>query len=108
MNPSNDGWVRDPEYAEQIFELSLMRAVEQRRWLVRASTSGPSAIVDPFGRVVARTRPFERATIVGEIRARSGRSVYSRLGDLFGFLCLAAALGALLPWRRWLRRAPFR
>jgi apolipoprotein N-acyltransferase len=85
--------------------LSLLRAVEQRRWLVRASSFGPSAIVDPFGRVVARTRPFERATLVGEIGVRSERSLYSRVGDLFAFLCLAAVLGALLPWRGALRRA---
>ena len=77
-------------------EAAALRAVEQRRFLVRASTSGPSAIIDPYGRILARTNPMTSATVTAEIRPIEGRTVYSAVGDLFGFGCLAlAALGAV-------------
>lgn len=92
VSPSNDTWVPNRAFAELQFDIVALRAIEQRRFLVRASTSGPSAIVDPFGRVQARTQPFERAVAEGEIRAVENRSVYSVVGDLFGATCLVAAL----------------
>ena len=49
---TNDSWLGDRQYAEQALDMARLRAIEQRRYLVRASTSGPSAIVDPCGRAV--------------------------------------------------------
>jgi apolipoprotein N-acyltransferase len=69
VNLANDSWLGDPQYAAQVFDMARLRAVEQRRYLVRASTSGPSAIVDPFGHVLASTPPESRATIGGIIQA---------------------------------------
>ena len=80
--------------------MARLRAVEQRRYLVRASTSGPSAIVDPMGRVVAATAPVSRGTITGTIRASAALTPYARLGDAFGILCAAAVSVALLLRRR--------
>ena len=90
LNPSNDTWISDPKYSEQQLDMAIVRAIEQRRWLVRASTSGPSALVDPFGHVTARTAGEQRAVIVGEIRPRQDRTLYSRLGDAFALACLLA------------------
>ena len=45
-----------------------MRAIEQGRYLVRAANTGISGIVDPYGRVLVRTRLFETAAVVGEAR----------------------------------------
>ncbi len=92
VNPSNDTWISDEKYTEQQLDIAVMRAIEQRRWLVRASTSGPSAIVDPWGRVRGRTPGLERAVAVGEIRPRSDRTVYARLGDAFAYACVVATL----------------
>ena len=103
VNPSNDSWVPDVQFALQQFQIASVRAVEQRRYLVRTSTSGPSAIVDPWGRVQARTEPFTRDVIVGVIRPSTERSVYGRIGDLFGFVCAITVLAALIA-----RRVPCR
>lgn len=96
VNPSNDSWVPDLQFAMHQFHIASARAVEQRRYLVRTSTSGPSAIVDPWGRVQVRTEPFERDVIVGTIRPNSELSVYGRVGDLFGLLCGISVLAALM------------
>lgn len=100
VSPSNDSWIRADAWAEQMFDMVALRAIEQRRYLVRASTSGPSAIVDPWGRVLARTQPFSRDVALGAVRPRTGRSLYGVVGDAFGFACVAVVLAVL-----WVRRA---
>jgi len=100
VNPSNDTWIPEPRFAEQQLDIVALRAVEQRRWLVRASSSGPSALVDPFGRVVGRTSMGESRVLVGSVRPRRALSLYARVGDGFAFACLGAvALALLVPDR---------
>jgi apolipoprotein N-acyltransferase len=99
VNPSNDTWIPSRRFAAQLFDIVSLRAVEQRRYLVRASTSGPSAIVDPWGRVLERSEPFSSAVVLGEIRPRQDRTLYSRVGDLFAVLCVVAVVVALLVGR---------
>ena len=99
LNPSNDTWIPEPRFAEQQLDIVTVRAIEQRRPLVRASTSGPSALVDRFGRVVARTQMDESAVLPGRVQPTDGRTLYARTGDLFGFVCLALSLGAV-GWSR--------
>jgi apolipoprotein N-acyltransferase len=108
LNPSNDTWIPDPRFAEQQLDIVSLRAVEQRRYLVRASTSGPSAIVDPWGRTLARTQLDEETLLLGHVRARSGATRYARVGDAFAFGCLALALSAALGARPAQRRGPSR
>ena len=78
---ANDAWFGDS--AEPHFHLGLarLRAIEHRRWLVRATNSGISAIVDPAGRIVARTGVLSRENLVGRVGLREGRSLYGRFGD---------------------------
>ena len=98
MNPSNESWV-GPSFSEQSLQMVVLRAVEQRRYLVRSTTSGISAIVDPWGRVLARSGIDTREVLRGEVRAREGRSGYGRVGDAFALLC-ALAVVARLGWPR--------
>jgi apolipoprotein N-acyltransferase len=100
VNPSNDTWISDDKYVQQQFDMAIMRAIEQRRYLVRASTAGPSAVIDPWGRVLARVEPLTRGFVLGAIRPVSERSVYGRVGDLFAFLCLAAVAAGVAVARR--------
>jgi apolipoprotein N-acyltransferase len=95
LNLSNDTWVNDPRFATMAFDMSVFRAVEQRRDLVRVSTSGPSALVDPLGRVVVQTDLFVAQTRHATIGGRAERSIYSQLGDAFALACVAMALGSV-------------
>jgi apolipoprotein N-acyltransferase len=83
VNPSNDGWIPHPSYLGQQFDMVALRAIEQRSYLVRVSDVGPSAIVDPWGRVQGRTEALTRGVLRGRIRPAVGRSWYGRTGDLF-------------------------
>lgn len=93
---ANDSWVGEPKFAAQAFDMAVLRAVEQRRYLVRASTAGPSAIVEPTGRLQARSAFATADTLVGRVAPRTDRTPYARTGDLFAGLCtLLAALAGL-------------
>jgi len=85
---SNDSWVDDPMYAQHQLQMATMRAIEQRRWVVRASTSGPSAIIDASGRVEVVSDPQTRAALTGTFRRENALSIYSKVGDVFAWACL--------------------
>jgi apolipoprotein N-acyltransferase len=65
--------------------------VETRKFLVRAANTGFTAVVDPRGRIVARTRLFEPTVLVRDVPIVSGTTVYTRIGDVFAWGCLVAA-----------------
>jgi apolipoprotein N-acyltransferase len=95
---TNDAWYGRSSAPWQHFEQARVRAVEQGRYLVRAANTGVSGIVDPYGRVTARTALFETATVTGEVRLRGGRTVYGRIGDSFAWASAAVAgLAVVVP-----------
>ena len=89
---TNDGWFGDSPEPRIHLALARFRAIEHRRYLVRATNTGISAIVDPLGRVVARTEVFEAATIAHDVRMLDGWTVYGVLGDWPGYLSVVALL----------------
>jgi apolipoprotein N-acyltransferase len=108
---TNDAWYGQTSAPHQHFALAAMRAIEQGRYLARAANTGISGIVDPYGRVLARTQLFETTTVIGEVRFLQERTVYARIGDLaaqLAVLLTLLAVGAALwhaqpsptAWRR--------
>jgi apolipoprotein N-acyltransferase len=77
-----------------------MRAIEQGRYLARAANTGISGVVDPYGRVVARSAIFEQAGLVEEVRLLTGRTIYSRIGDAIAYVAIALTIVALVTFRR--------
>jgi apolipoprotein N-acyltransferase len=73
---ANDAWFGDSQEPWLHDAVARLRAVEHRRYLVRATNSGISSVVDPLGRVVARTRPQTRASLRAEVRLLEGTTVY--------------------------------
>jgi len=69
-----------------------MRAIEQGRYMVRAANTGITGIVDPYGRVVARTNLFEEAVVVGDVRFLDDLTVYARIGDAVPWASVALTL----------------
>jgi apolipoprotein N-acyltransferase len=98
VNLSNDAWFGDSQEPEIHMALAELRAIEHRLYFVRASNSGPSAVIDPVGRVLGRTRAFERANLQHEIAFMPGGTLYTALGDWPGWLGLLAT--ALACFRR--------
>ena len=78
---TNDAWYGHTSAPYQHFDLAAMRSIEQGRYLARAANTGISGIVDPYGRILARTEIFETTTVIGEVRLLQDRTVYARIGD---------------------------
>ncbi|MBI5561369.1 MAG: apolipoprotein N-acyltransferase [Deltaproteobacteria bacterium] len=92
VNITNDAWFGFTSAPYQHFGMSIMRAVENKSFLVRSANTGISAIVDPAGRVVGRTRLFEKTFLAGGVRMRRGpMTFYTRHGDAFAYGCMAIA-----------------
>lgn len=93
---TNDAWFGVTSAPHQHFAQAAMRAIENGRYLVRAANTGISGIVDPYGRVTARSGLFVPAALVGEVRFLRSSTVYTKSGDLFAYFCVAATLGLLV------------
>ncbi len=94
VNVTNDAWFGDTAEPHQHFALSVFRAVEQRRELVRSVNTGVSGHVTAAGEVLAYTPTFREAAFVADVVPYAGRTVYGFVGDAPGY----AALGALAAW----------
>lgn len=100
VNLTNDGWFGDSQGAWIHLRLAQLRAIEHRRYLVRAANTGVTAIVDAAGRVVQRTAVGTRANLRGTVPMLSGQTLYAYLGDWPGWVGLVVTLGASTRRRR--------
>ncbi len=102
---ANDAWFGDSQEPHIHLALTRLRAIEHRRWIVRATNSGISAIIDPRGRIVEQTPLLEAATIDGTVYLGSGLTPYATLGDWPGWVALVALVAgaARERWRASLR-----
>jgi apolipoprotein N-acyltransferase len=85
---TNDSWWGNTSGAYQHAQYAILRAVENRRWVVQCANGGISCAVDPYGRVVQPTRMFTRGTMVASIMPERALTFYSRTGDWFPEICL--------------------
>jgi len=97
---TNDGWYGNSSAPFQHFELASMRAIEQGRYLARAANTGISGVVDPYGRVVARSGIFEQVGMVEEVRFLSTRTMYARVGDIVVYASIIITIVAFVAFRR--------
>jgi apolipoprotein N-acyltransferase len=96
VNVSNDGWYGEGGAPRQHLNMARMRAVENDRWLLRDTNTGVTAVIDPFGRVVAEAPRNERTALQGAYSLEETTTFYTRHGDWFPFLCAIITLVGLL------------
>jgi len=96
VNISNDGWFGRYGAPQQHLNMARMRAVENERWLLRATDSGITAVIDPDGRVVERAPRDVRMAMVAPYGLISRTTFYTRHGDWFAWACVIISLAGLL------------
>ena len=97
---TNDAWYGWSSAAYQHWQQASLRAIEEGRYLARAANTGISGFVDPYGRVLQSSTMFQSAVMMEEVRFIKTRTVYSRIGDLAGWLSVAFTAAAVLATRR--------
>lgn len=95
FNLSNDSWFGKSQARYQHLQIVRMRAVENRRWIVRATNNGLSAAIDPAGRVLRTLPEYEEVAGRMNFDYRSDLTFYTQHGDWFVLFCAILA-GATL------------
>ena len=104
---TNDAWYGTTAGPYQHFSLAALRAVENRRALVRAANTGISGFIDPVGRVFDPTALMVEAAVTRPLPLLETETLYTRHGDLFAAGCLAISIaGAGWGWWGMRRKRP--
>lgn len=106
INISNDGWFGTSEAAEQHLRMARVRAVENRRWLVRDTNSGISASIDPYGNITRVLRRDVRDSADLPYDFRTDSTLYTRFNDWFAWMCVAVSAILVLVTFRKAKAAP--
>lgn len=99
INVTNDGWFGNTTGPRQHFHMARVRAVEEAIPIIRVANNGISAVIDPYGRVLARLDMNVRGVVDSPVPRASAAPLYGLTGDLvfWGLICLTLiAVG----WRR--------
>jgi apolipoprotein N-acyltransferase len=106
VNASNVAWFGDSLAPSQHLQMSRMRAMETGRYMLRATNTGVTAVIDERGRVRARLRQFTEGALQSQARGFTGATPYVRWSNapaVIGCILLLAAAG--LARRRRVGRA---
>jgi apolipoprotein N-acyltransferase len=90
---TNDFWYGNTAAPFQHLHMAIVRAIENRRYLVRAANSGISAVIAPSGEVIAQRDLFTQGVLRAEIQPLKFLTFYVQAGD---FLPLACAIISVL------------
>jgi apolipoprotein N-acyltransferase len=92
---SNDGWFGRSSAPEQHMFMARVRAVENRRWLLRDTNNGYTESIDPYGRTAAQLAIDMRGQLTAPYDFRSDLTPYARFGDWFSWLCIVVTVALL-------------
>lgn len=99
---TNDSWYGNSSGPYQHKEISVLRAVENRRFLVRSANGGISCIIDPLGNTLIETEMFTKGAFVGEVNLIEEKTFYTRNPLIVPYLSLAFSLWVLAFY--WVRK----
>jgi len=88
---TNDGWWKNTAGYKQHFEYARLRAVEQRRMIVRSANTGISGVISPYGEVIESTNWDDTICINTEVVLNNEITFYSMFGDYIGRLSVFVA-----------------
>lgn len=93
VNISDDGWYGDTSAPWQHLNMARMRAIENRRWILRDTNNGVTAVIDPYGRVRQSIPRHQTDALPAQFGFRDDVTFYIAHGDVFGWVCAILGLG---------------
>jgi apolipoprotein N-acyltransferase len=97
VNISDDGWYGDTSAPWQHLNMARMRAIENRRWILRDTNNGVTASIDPYGRVRQSIPRHAADALPAAYGFNSDITFYSSHGDVFAWLCAILGFG-IVSW----------
>jgi apolipoprotein N-acyltransferase len=92
VNVSNDAWFGDSIAPHQHLQIARVRAAEVGRYLLRATNTGVTAVIDPRGEVAETVPQFQAAVLEHTVRGYTGATPYARFGNYAILLVVFVAL----------------
>ncbi|MBU2547497.1 MAG: apolipoprotein N-acyltransferase [Proteobacteria bacterium] len=89
---TNDAWFGRSSAPYQHYAQAVLRAVENRRTVIRAANTGISGLIEPDGRTQCRLGLFERGYLSGRAPRPTGQTFYTAVGDVVPWTCLGIAV----------------
>jgi len=77
-NISDLAWFHKSDCGQQMIAFSVLRAIENRRYVLFAANTGPCAIIDARGKITAFAAQGEKAVLRGKIGLNSETTVFAR------------------------------
>ena len=109
INITSDSWFGRTLAPRQHHLIAAFRAIENRRFLIRATNTGLSGVVDPLGRTIASIPPFAEGTATARVTPLTYRSAYTDwIGDRPWWALLVVALVATVHEKGMRRVRPSR
>jgi apolipoprotein N-acyltransferase len=103
VNLTSDAWFAHSSVPATHLALATLRAVEHRRFLVHATDTGVTAVIDPSGRIAGRLPTGRAAAAVVAVRWLRSSTVYETVGN-WPWVFAAAAVTMLAAGGRWRSR----
>ncbi len=100
VNISNDSWFGRSAARDQHLLIARMRAVENARWILRATNDGITSTIDPAGRVTAWLPSYEEGVLAGRFSYSSRTTCFTRFGEWFWWATILATACFWLAARR--------
>jgi apolipoprotein N-acyltransferase len=89
---SNDSWFGDSSAPYQHLAMAVFRSIENRRWLLRSTSNGISAVVDPTGRIVHQSPLHQPDEFLASFQYLRQETIFTRWGYLFPYFCILSVL----------------
>jgi apolipoprotein N-acyltransferase len=104
---TNDGWWGNTSGKDQHFLYAKLRAIENRRWVVRSANTGISGFIDQKGDVVKKSKWWTRTALKADVNLNDKLTFYTKSGDLIAKLLSITALvfALIIPYKRWINKA---
>ncbi len=99
---TNDSWAGRSSELDQHLAMTVFRAVETRRCVASAATTGVTGLIEPTGRI-NYIQPYQEDSLIAEAKLLSAVTPYVRVGDLFVGIC-AFYLAGMWIWESQKRR----
>lgn len=93
---TNDGWWGNTPGAQQHLYMAVLRAIENRRYVIRVANTGVSAIIDVTGKIRDIIPYGEEGVLIGKVQGRRGLTFYSKHGNYIGRVAAGIAVFFLL------------
>jgi apolipoprotein N-acyltransferase len=100
INQTNDAWFGNTVAPYQHHMIASFRAIENRRFLLRSTNTGVTAVVDPMGRTLASLLPYTESVLPMEISLLDYPSTFTALPVYLMWLAVAACAALIVVLRR--------